>query len=892
MASYNSSFTSWSGFEAILTAAQAFQSSATYASVMASLSNLQAHAALSVTPENATSTSATLNYGDGVVAHLLGFNFGTAGAVVTHIDIADGLAIVSLDGFVGAQDLSGNFNSYSYSGFGYSESGTGQIPLSSPPTILSSWSSTLPTELGSVLLSATGTSVISGDTASNTYASVTVSDSAGHSAALTGLNFQIAFGRSSAPDYVQIMHDMLSGNDAATGNGGDEGLRTFNGDDTLDGMAGADTMEGGPGDDIYAVDELGDVVNELPGEGVDRIQASVSCTLPANVENLTLIGFNQVSAYSNGIGNDLDNTLTTTVGAHYLNGMAGNDIFVSGGQDFLVGGPGIDTVVLPGPRGNYQLKPIAGGYTLGSLTLSEMEYARFSDETLYLGDYPPEGIVQIRDYLAGALLTGAPASSRTLYASASLSDFNGLGSFSYQWKADGNAIAGATTLTFTPTLAEVGKRISVTISYTDLQGTFESVSSSATAPAEHVNAAPIVNSYPRWTASPNEALSIRLGMLFSDPDGDALVFSATGLPDGIEVDAVTGRINGAAPAASGTHHVALTATDPSGASSSLQFDLVVTPGHTLTTTVVTRSGTALPGVTAYEFASDTPSGSLYGFRNMTLDTAINGTRVLSSDVVTTGGGDLQAIEFSLYFTSSPFFHGFQVAQAIDPANGWLVSQGTLAGAAWSYTLAASRPGETIPGGTLIGRLNLEIPFNYTYDQDILYFSQTSLAAPDAIRNDIRFNRVELGGIGQLNATLPDSNLAISLERGTGDLIVAGRKPITAADALDALKLSVGLAASQGSSWKELIAADINHDGRVTAADALEILKVSVGINTIQASWVFVPDDASVNPNLASMTKSTVTYKDDLNYASITESTSTTITGILVGDVNNSWVIPT
>ena len=42
------------------------------------------------------------------------------------------------------------------------------------------------------------------------------------------------------------------------------------------------------------------------------------------------------------------------------------------------------------------------------------------------------------------------------------------------------------------------------------------------------------------------------------------------------------------------------------------------------------------------------------------------------------------------------------------------------------------------------------------------------------------------------------------------------KPITAADALDALKLSVGLQSSQGNTWKEFIAADINRDGRVTA----------------------------------------------------------------------------
>lgn len=84
---------------------------------------------------------------------------------------------------------------------------------------------------------------------------------------------------------------------------------------------------------------------------------------------------------------------------------------------------------------------------------------------------------------------------------------------------------------------------------------------------------------------------------------------------------------------------------------------------------------------------------------------------------------------------------------------------------------------------------------------------------------------------------------------------------------------------------------MNHDGRVTAADALEILKTSVGVNTLQPSWVFVPDDSAVNPNLASMTRNSVSYKDEFTLSSISGATTATITGILVGDVNNSWVIP-
>ena len=85
---------------------------------------------------------------------------------------------------------------------------------------------------------------------------------------------------------------------------------------------------------------------------------------------------------------------------------------------------------------------------------------------------------------------------------------------------------------------------------------------------------------------------------------------------------------------------------------------------------------------------------------------------------------------------------------------------------------------------------------------------------------------------------------------------------------------------------------MNHDGRVTAADALEILKVSVGLNTIQPSWVFVPEGGGANPDLASMTRDSVNYVSPLNLSSVVSPTSVSITGILEGDVNNSWVIPT
>ena len=64
-------------------------------------------------------------------------------------------------------------------------------------------------------------------------------------------------------------------------------------DNILDGVTGADTMIGGLGNDTYYVDNAGDQANELAGEGLDTVNASISYALGANLENLTLLDFSK-----------------------------------------------------------------------------------------------------------------------------------------------------------------------------------------------------------------------------------------------------------------------------------------------------------------------------------------------------------------------------------------------------------------------------------------------------------------------------------------------------------------------------------------------------------------------------------------------------------------------
>ena len=122
-----------------------------------------------------------------------------------------------------------------------------------------------------------------------------------------------------------------NGNDYLYGGSGNDYLYGGNDNDTLDGGSGNDNLSGNEGDDAYHVDNMSDAVAENVNEGTDTVFSSISYTLPANVENLTLVGTSPINA----TGNALDNIIFGNEGANRLTGMEGADI--------MMGGAGNDT---------------------------------------------------------------------------------------------------------------------------------------------------------------------------------------------------------------------------------------------------------------------------------------------------------------------------------------------------------------------------------------------------------------------------------------------------------------------------------------------------------------------------------------------------------------------
>jgi Ca2+-binding RTX toxin-like protein len=187
-----------------------------------------------------------------------------------------------------------------------------------------------------------------GDGISGSLDSVMLGYDGGPGIDLSGFGIEAAAGSGSSSDNLlnRFYAALLAGDVAAirailasyaqnfTGTTGSDQFVGSKFDDIIDGNGGLDFLIGGQGDDLYIVGDSDSVLVEKTGEGDDSVQSTVSFELWSNVENLELLGSDNIDA----TGNELANILLGNSGNNRLDGKAG--------ADTMEGGDGDDTYVV------------------------------------------------------------------------------------------------------------------------------------------------------------------------------------------------------------------------------------------------------------------------------------------------------------------------------------------------------------------------------------------------------------------------------------------------------------------------------------------------------------------------------------------------------------------
>ena len=153
--------------------------------------------------------------------------------------------------------------------------------------------------------------------------------------------------------------------------------------------------------------------------------------------------------------------------------------------------------------------------------------------------------------------------------------------------------------TFSGTPSAVGSW-TITLTATDPAGVSASTSFVVSTP----NTAPQATTIAARTIGRNQAWSLATAAHFSDANGDALGYSATGLPAGLSINASTGQISGT-PTALGTFSVTVTASDGRGGTASATFAITVSNTAPVYATSLPNRSAPLASAVAWALPANT-----------------------------------------------------------------------------------------------------------------------------------------------------------------------------------------------------------------------------------------------------------------------------------------------
>lgn len=146
----------------------------------------------------------------------------------------------------------------------------------------------------------------------------------------------------------------------------------------------------------------------------------------------------------------------------------------------------------------------------------------------------------------------------------------------------------------------------VTVTARDPSGLSIAASGNVTVMEPNRAPVPVVPVAPALTAIVGDTLNVDVSPFFSDPDGDALTYSATSANASVATVTVAGSVVSAAAVGAGSTTLTVTATDPDGLSGSLSVPVTVEPNRPPETT-----RDSLPSLSIQERNSETVNVASY-----------------------------------------------------------------------------------------------------------------------------------------------------------------------------------------------------------------------------------------------------------------------------------------
>jgi hypothetical protein len=542
-------------------------------------------------------------------------------------------------------------------------------------------------------------------------------------------------------------------------------------------------------------------------------------------------------------------------------------------------------------------------------------------------------VANVNDQPTGSVtIAGTATQGQTLTASNTLADVDGLGAISYQWRADGTNIAGATGTSLTLTQAQVGKAITVVASYTDQLNTAESLSSAATTAIVDINDAPTGTDK---TVTTQEGTAYQFSSVdfgFNDVDpGDMLgAVRIDTLPDSSK-----GTLKlGSSPVAAGQVIEAAQITNlkfepiarlSGTALASFNFSVRDAQLFDISPQMVTLDVSPAPWIEtsghvyhwknhallaganliARSMMFDSPANALFDFRQL----QYTDTNILQAEVWLTTATSVDDISVTLSADASVSI-SFTPGQTLD---GWTVESNAEILDNRSHLLVAGftqSQGKNIGGATKLGDVQFDLAA--VSAEPIIGFAASEAGGVDMKPYEVALPWAQSTSTssGLFALSVPDEgpyqvrvNKSLTAQE-TGPVI-------SAADALAALKLSVGinpnsvpagtgLLTAPPVSPYQFLAADVNGDGRVSAADALAILKMAVKRNDAPSrEWLFVNEAYDLwnesAPNGGAFTTTRIAVPKDAampRSVEITDGSPLNLVAVLKGDVNGNWAAPT